>query len=112
MTALLQSLAEQTDFLRFSIQNRARIEGRILPKSYVKSIIFSSIACTNVGNLRQGVFYPGVICSEAKFFFSRPGVQTCIRIQEMQKLLFYLVRFKIYSQKTKYDSFLGQFSKS
>ena len=47
----LQSLAEQTDFLRFSIQNRARIEGRILPKSYVKSIIFSSIACTNVGNL-------------------------------------------------------------
>ena len=47
----IQSLAEQTDFLRFSIQNRARCEGRKLPKSYVKSTIFSSIAGTNVENL-------------------------------------------------------------
>ena len=47
-----------------------------------------------------------------KFFFLRlqcPGVQTCLRVQEMQKLWFYLVRFKIYSQKTKYDSFFPNF---
>ena len=49
--SVIQSLAEQTDFLRFSIQNRARIEGRILPKSYVKSTIFSSIARINVVSL-------------------------------------------------------------
>ena len=44
----VQSLEEQTDFLGFSIQNRAGREGRKLPKSYVKSTIFFSIACTNV----------------------------------------------------------------
>ena len=41
-----------------------------------------------------------------------PCVQTCLRIQEMQKFSFYLVRFEIYRQKTKYGPILGLFSKS
>ena len=48
--ANVQCLAKQTDFWRFFIQNRVRREGRKLPKCYVKSTNFSSIARTNVGS--------------------------------------------------------------
>ena len=51
VSVIVQSLTEETDFSRFSIQNRARLEGRKLPKTYVIYTIFSSIACTNVRNL-------------------------------------------------------------
>ena len=44
----LQSLAIRTDFLGFSIQNAPRCKGKNLIKSYGKSTIFISIACTNV----------------------------------------------------------------
>ena len=44
----LQCLAKKLDFLGFSIQNDPRCYGRKPLKSYVKSTIFFSIACTNV----------------------------------------------------------------
>ena len=50
------------------VQNRARREGRKLPKSYVKSTIFSSIACTNVGSL-----FMSFCCK----IFNGSGVMSC-----------------------------------
>ena len=51
----VQSIGEQTDFLVFFIQNMVRRESKKLPKCYVKSTNFSSIACTNVGSLSMSV---------------------------------------------------------
>ena len=36
-----------------------------------------------------------------------PTLQTCLRMQEMKKFSFYLVRFEIYRQKTKYGPIQG-----
>ena len=49
----IQCLAKQTDFWGFFIQNRVRREGKKLPKCYVKTTNFFSIACTNVGSFLQ-----------------------------------------------------------
>ena len=62
--------------------------------------------------LRARLLKPQHIWFEAKNFFPCPTLQTCLRIQEMQKFSFYLVRFEIYRQKTKYGPILGLFSKS
>ena len=62
--------------------------------------------------LRRKLLEPQRMGAEAKNFFPCPTLQTCLRIQEMQKFSFYLVRFEIYSQKTKYWPILGLFSKS
>ena len=62
--------------------------------------------------LRRKLTEPQRIWFVAKNFFPCPTLQTCLRIQEMQKFSFYLVRFEIYRQKTKYGPILGLFSKS
>ena len=62
--------------------------------------------------LRRKLLEPQHIWFLAKNFFPCPTLQTCLGIQEMQKFSFYLVRFEIYRQKTKYGPILGLFSKS
>ena len=51
LRVIYSALQNNPTFLGFSIQNRARREGRKLPKNHVKSTIFSSIAYANVGSL-------------------------------------------------------------
>ena len=72
----------------------------------------TSVHCAVNGDLRRKLPKPQHIWFEAKNFFPCPTLQTCLRIQEMQKFSFYLVRFEIYRQKTKYGPILGLFSKS
>ena len=75
------------------------------------NILFKSVLAW-CDTLRRKLPKPQHIWFEAKNFFPCPTLQTCLRIQEMQKFSFYLVRFEIYRQKTKYGPILGLFSKS
>ena len=66
---------------------------------HTSSVTNTALYCIDFGSLSRNEF--GSNEKPDNLRLQCPTLQTCLGIQEMQKFSFYLVRFKIYRQKTK-----------